>query len=198
MMKTYKELCEEYIVEAKKHKLVNILQNLIDFHENEKTKHSDAQKGLPVYDKTHQYNHNAEHYHRQILDKLYPALRTMEIFDSFGKKYNGDLNESWGEHIKIFKKALTFLTNDQERKVKGDYSLDTLKSLHTDAIKRISDNFPDYKWKHDKLKTFSPSEEGYGTHKLWSQTHDDETGHNFLVSTEYINGHHVSTIDYGS
>jgi len=85
-MKSYIQI----INESKQHRLVNILQKLIDFHEKEKSNHSDAQKGLPVYNKIHQHNHNGEVYHRNILNRLYPALRAMEDFDSFGKKYEGE------------------------------------------------------------------------------------------------------------
>lgn len=89
----------------------------------------------------------------------------------------------------------------KKKRIKGKYNLDTLKKMHEDAIKRVSNKFPEIEklgWKETKIHTKNPHEEGYGTHKITTQSKDDETGHNFLIISKYKDGHHVTSIDYGS
>lgn len=112
----------------------------------------------------------------------------MKTYIQLKEELNEAVNQNWW-------------SKNQEKRIKGKYNLDTLKKMHEDAIKRVSNKFPEIEklgWKEAQIDTKTPHEEGYGTHEISSQTEDDETGHNFLISSYYEDGHHVTSIDYGS
>lgn len=106
-----------------------------------------------------------------------------------------ELQEELNENV------VKWWNKNQEKRIKGKYNLDTLKKMHQDAIERVSNQFPENLkdgWKETQIHTMNPNEQNYGFHKITTQSKDDKTGHNFLITSKYKDGHHVTSIDYGS